>query len=238
MTTGYSSAAHFRYGLVLAHMRDHVPPPARVLELGAAPGEQAVGLASAGYDVTAVDIGSASDDWEGAPTGTMERRFEQAGVDLVLWDLERTPYPLDDAAYDAVVFTEVFEHLREYPATSLTEVARVLKPGGWFYFTTPNAAYIGNRLRLAAGRNVATPLRDWVGGVPHARHAREYTFTEADELLRGAGLVPEVVTSRHFHVDSGRRSLGARLGKRAIDLVAQIRPTLGPALIIFGRRPL
>src|SRR5436190_6553231 len=132
-------------------MRSTCPPPARVVELGAAPGEQSVGLARAGYEVTAVDLGIASDAWEGAAEGTMERKFAAEGISFVEWNLEEAPYPLPDATFDAVVMTEVFEHLRDYPARSLTEVHRILRPGGHLYFTTPNAAYIGNRVRLARG---------------------------------------------------------------------------------------
>ena len=234
--SGYSEAANERYELILALMHDDVPPPARVVELGAAPGQQAVGLRRAGYEVTAVDIGEHSDAWEGAPDGTMTSLFEAEGVHFVVWNLEMTPYPLADEAFDAVVMTEVFEHLRDYPVTSLIEARRLLRPGGRLYLTTPNAAYIGNRLRLAAGRNTATNLRDWIGGVPFARHAREYTFSEMRELLGHAGLEPSLMLSRHLHVNSGRSSAIARLGKEVINRVAMVRPTLGPALIAVARK--
>lgn len=237
MGTGYSSAAGERYELVLQHLRRDFPPPARVVELGAAPGEQSIGLAVAGYDVTAVDIGIASDEWEGAAEGTMAARFEQHRVELVLWNLEETPYPLPDDSFDAVVMTEVFEHLRDYPIRSLEETRRILKPGGRLYLTTPNAAYIRNRLQLLRGRNTASSLPDWIGGLPFARHAREYTFSEMHELLTTAGLEPEVLTSRHLHVHSGRGSVAARTGKRLLDAVARARPTLGPAIIAVARRP-
>ena len=238
MASGYSSAAGERYAIVSALIQGDVAPPATVVELGAAPGEQAVGLARLGYRVTAVDLGVASDDWDGVATGTMETRFREAGIDLVRWDLERVPYPLPSGGFDVVVMTEVFEHLRDYPATSLHEVRRILRPGGRLYFSTPNAAYAGNRLKLLFGRTVMTPLPDWVGGVPHARHAREYTVQEVRVLMRDAGLEPILVTSRHPYVHSGRTGAVALVGKRVIDLVARARPTLGPLTLVVARRPM
>jgi SAM-dependent methyltransferase len=235
--TGYSSAAGERYALILDHLGRDFPPPADVVELGAAPGEQSIGLARAGYSVTAVDIGEQSDAWEGRAEGVMAERFAESGVHLVLWNLEEVPYPLADASFDAVVMTEVFEHLRDYPVKSLEETRRILRPGGRLYFTTPNAAYVRNRIQLALGRNVATDLRDWIGGVPFARHAREYTFAEVRELLAHAGLVPEIVQGRHLHVTSGRGSRIAKTGKIALDRLARARPTLGPAIVVVARRP-
>jgi SAM-dependent methyltransferase len=235
--TGYTEAARERYELVLGLMRRDLPPPGVVVEFGAAPGGQSIGLQRAGYKVTAVDLGEQSDAWDGAAEGTMAARFKAEGVDLVIWDLERTPYPLGDETFDAVVMTEVFEHLREYPVTSLEEARRVLRPGGYVYLTTPNAAYIGNRLRLAIGRNTATRLTDWIGGVPFARHAREYTFAEMRQLLVYAGLKPTLMMSRHLDVNSGRTSGFARLGKQAINQIAIVRPTLGPALIAVAQKP-
>ncbi len=40
--------------------------------------------------------------------------------------------------FDAVIMTEVYEHLRDYPVRSLEEANRVLRRGGHLYFTTPN----------------------------------------------------------------------------------------------------
>jgi SAM-dependent methyltransferase len=234
---GYTAAAQERYDFVLELIRADLRPPASIVELGAAPGWQAVGLRRAGYGVTAVDIGELSDKWDDAATGTMAGVFESAGVEFVRWDLEKVPYPLDTDGFDAVVMTEVFEHLRDYPATSLIEVRRILRPGGRLYLTTPNAAYIGTRLRLLAGKSVGSSLQDWIGGIPFARHAREYTFAEMKDLFAYAGLRPVTLTSRHFHINSGRQSRAARLGKLVIDYVARVLPTLGPALIAVAEKP-
>lgn len=236
-STGYSAAESPRHALVLRLLREQCPPPARVVELGAAPGAQSIGLANAGYDVTAVDIGVASDAWEGAPEGTMVQLFQDAGIELVLWNLEKTPYPLPDETFDAVLLTEVFEHLREYPITSLHEAWRILKPGGCLYLTTPNAAYLRNRVQLLLGKSTASSLPDWIGGIPFARHAREYTFGEMRELLRLTGLEPVVMTSRHLHIGSGRQSAVARVGKQILDRIARARPTFGPAIVVVARRP-
>lgn len=238
MAGNLTTEAQARYGFIRDLLTRDTTPPARVVELGAAPGDQIVEFARLGYVATAVDIGDeTSDAWGDGTEGRMEKLFAEAGVAFVRWNLEKTPYPLPDSSFEAVVMTEVYEHLRDYPARSLTEVRRILRPGGRLYFTTPNAAYVGNRVRLASGRSVATPLADWIGGVPHARHAREYTFGEVYELMERAGLKVIAATSRHFYLDSGRTTPLAVLAKRGLDLVGRLRPTLGPAIVVVAERP-
>lgn len=51
--------------------------------------------------------------------------------------------PFGDASFDGVMMTDVIEHLtREHQETSAAELARVLRPGGTLYITTPNHNWV------------------------------------------------------------------------------------------------
>jgi len=209
-----------------------------------APGQLIIGIrdqiarfGQLGYVATSVDIGEASDEWSSGETGRMTRLLADNGVTDVQWNLEDVPYPLSSDAFDAVVMTEVFEHLRDYPLRSLQESHRILRPGGRLYLTTPNAAYIVNRIRFLRGAAPGSPLADWMYGLPFARHAREYTFPEMDELLRVAGFHVVHRESVHFHLDVGRTNVAARMIKRVLARLAQVRPTLGPQIVVVAEKP-
>jgi SAM-dependent methyltransferase len=225
------------YAYVREVLTRELPPPADLADLGAAPGAQSISLARAGYRVTAVDLGEASEAWGGEQSGTMESALARAGVELVVWDLEQVPYPFPAESFDIVLLTEVLEHLREYPLQALSEVSRILRPGGLLLLTTPNAASLQNRLRLALGGSVHTRLHDWMFGLPHARHAREYTVVELQELVRQAGLYLLFVEGRHFQIASGRVDRFSIIAKQAIDRLARLRPSLGSGLAVLARRP-
>jgi SAM-dependent methyltransferase len=231
-----STEALERYKYVHSLIANDFLPPARIVELGSAPGDQIVHLAESGYECTSVDIGEASDEWSGGESGRMKRLLDAAGVKDVMWNLERTPYPLPADSFDAVVMTEVYEHLRDYPIKSLQEVHRILRPGARLYFTTPNQAYVVNRFRLLVGRNVQTNIRDWIGGLPFARHAREYTFSEINELMEAANLRVVRSESRHFHIRAGNRGAVRTLGKRILHATALLRPTLGPTIVVVAEK--
>ncbi len=58
-------------------------------------------------------------------------------------DLTR-PLPYTDRSYDLVVMSEVLEHLPSHDSI-IREVARVLRPNGYFIFSTPNIHRVQSR---------------------------------------------------------------------------------------------
>lgn len=56
--------------------------------------------------------------------------------DTIRWDLNASPWPLPDAAYDAILCTEVLEHVPD-PPRLMAECARVCRPGGLMLLTSP-----------------------------------------------------------------------------------------------------
>lgn len=63
------------------------------------------------------------------------------GVDL------HQPLHFEDESFDLVLMTEVLEHLESH-VLIVSEVARVLKKGGYFIFTTPNIYRLHSRIKF------------------------------------------------------------------------------------------
>lgn len=74
----------------------------------------------------------------------------ELGIEPVVANVEE-PLPFPDGSFDAVVAGELLEHLR-FPDAVVAEVRRVLRPGGVFVGSVPNAFRLQGRLRFLRGR--------------------------------------------------------------------------------------
>jgi SAM-dependent methyltransferase len=113
-------------------------PGRRVLDLGCRYGALTRVYAE-GNEVVGVDV-----DREALAEAS------KLGIETRWADVDE-PLPFPDGSFDVVVAGELFEHVRD-PERLVAEVKRVLRPGGIFVASVPNAFRLKNRLRFLLGR--------------------------------------------------------------------------------------
>ncbi len=159
-----------------------------VLDVGTGFGRHTFELARRGHHVVAVDL--AADEVLGtkATLHAMAEAGEIApGTDVGVLRGDATRLPFVDGAFDAVLTSEVLEHVPD-DVGALAEMSRVLRPGGVFAATVPS--WLPEKISWMLSDDYHAPAAE--GG-----HVRIYSATELKAKLRAAGLV--VSGSHHAH---------------------------------------
>jgi ubiquinone/menaquinone biosynthesis C-methylase UbiE len=162
----------------------HVAISGTWLDCGCADGGYTAALIDAGAkhvvgtDVEEARIAEARFRWSDNPATS----FEVAAA-------EELPFP--DNSFDGVFFNEVLEHVRD-EARSLTEIRRILRPGGTLIALVPNRyfPFEGHGMRLGARRlDVPVPILPWLPWRLSRRfmRARNYWPSEVRQLIQEQG---------------------------------------------------
>ncbi|MEU6367071.1 class I SAM-dependent methyltransferase [Streptomyces sp. NPDC046931] len=140
--------------------------------------------------------------------------------------------PFRAHAADAVLFSEVLEHLVD-PDSALEEIRRVLRPGGHLMLSTPNLAAWYNRALLLAG---VQPVFSEVSlRAIHGRPGREVV---GHLRLTTARALREFVTATGFEVVAlkGAPFHGVPRPLRPLDRLACAVPSAASILLLHARR--
>jgi SAM-dependent methyltransferase len=168
-------SARLRVDTVLEGLSPAAILGGRAADLGCATGYFAARLASLGLSVVCVDLSAAN-------LASLERRYPDlvAGKALIPVQADVTDLPLESESVGAVFCMEVLEHIWD-DRRALSEMRRVLVPGGLCVLTTPNREAplpLIERLGLQSVHDVPGPER-------HVRAG--YRRTELHALLSEAG---------------------------------------------------
>jgi SAM-dependent methyltransferase len=110
--------------------------------------------------------------------------------DVDLFDAEKDCFPYADGHFDTVLCCELIEHLPTDPMHMMSEINRILKPGGHLVITTPNIASLRALSGILQGFHpmlFPAYIRPRESGEVEARHAREYTAPEIRAMFENAG---------------------------------------------------
>ena len=221
----------------------------RVLDMGCGGGRHAFALYRRGADVVALD----RDEAELKDVGGMFAAMREAGeaplsatASAVRGDAYALPFV--DASFDRVVAAEVLEHLPE-DSRAMTELFRVLRPGGMVAVTVPrwgpelvcwalsNAYHevAGGHVRIYRGtelrRRLAATGLDLVGG--HHTHALHAPYWWLKCAVGVDNAEHPVVRAYHRLLvwDMMKAPKLTRLTERLLD------PVIGKSLVLYLRKP-
>ena len=165
-----------------------VKPGDMFLDAGAGFGRHAFEAARNGATVFALDYAADEVTMTRATFGAMieAKEIPASGFGGVLQG-DATRLPFADNTFDRVVTSEVLEHIQN-DVSAISELHRVLKPGGTLGVTVPT--WWPEKINWMLSDEYHAPKS--IGG-----HVRIYSATELKAKLRSAGL--DVTGSHHAH---------------------------------------
>lgn len=157
----------------------------------------------------------------------------QSGGRAIEHDICSPPYPFEAASFDAVLCSEVLEHLF-YPEAVNMEVRRLLKKSGTYILSTPNHHHLDLILN---GHEDITYRPGWTHLIEHIRF---YHLGSHEEMLKRAGFRVAEYTgadpqfSKSF--EDARRVLSARFPDMPApardELLGAMFPTTSHTIVV------
>lgn len=165
---------------------EHVslPPRPHCLEIGCGQGALAR-LMVERYGAQVV-----ASDYDPAQVALAQERLADLDEQVELRVVDARAIPLDDAAFDAVFSFGVLHHILSGWRAAVTEIARVLKPGGWFIFTdlvvSPRIGRLMRRLLPRLDLLEETALQEYLA--ENGLDLEHYTY-DRGELMAVLGVM-------------------------------------------------
>jgi len=181
----------------------------RVLEAGCASGHVSEVLHARGCSVVGVEI-------DQSVTGSAEQWLER----LIIADFDDGTFAkeLDGESFDAILFGDVLEHLKD-PLATLRQSVEFLSASGVVVISVPNITHADVKIALMNGQ---FPYSD--SGLLDRTHIHFFTKESLLELVKDAGLVPVEICRITAPVFS--TEVGVQPGDVSDDVLAAIMSDL------------
>lgn len=189
-----------------------------VLDIGTGSGDIAYELAKFAKKVTSVDI--------------VDERKEKRGYTFELAKDEKLPFK--DESFDVVITNHVVEHTPDQ-SKHISEVMRVLKPGGFIYIATPNKFWLSDP-------HYKLPFISWMPRGMSAKYlhliqkakwdiyplsARKLkTYFKGHNIVNALPMLIVSDAGRSLDMWKGAQKIGKYVPKKALQLTQYVSPTL------------
>ena len=189
-------------------------PGRRILDFGCGEGAFVAQAVAEGWEASGVDLNA----------GLVEQAKRHWGVDTLVGGSLEEFLATNPQPYDAIVTSQVFEHLQE-PRVIGAALVGMLRPGGVIYIDVPNANQLGEWTQRG---KTLDPTAHW----------NHFTVETLDRLVRdlgcdvihGTGAPSLVGVYRRLGFDQRTANALGRVTRRTL-------PGIGTGACVIGRRP-
>jgi SAM-dependent methyltransferase len=126
LQAGKEERGNLQTNLEFLARTDLLKPQDKILEIGCGIGTVVNELSRKGHDIIGIDISGEAIEYGRNKYGDIRLEVQAAEI-----------LPYENESFDVVLSFDLFEHIAEIDK-HISEVRRVLRPGGYYLFQTPN----------------------------------------------------------------------------------------------------
>ena len=126
LQAGKEERGNLQTNLEFLARTDLLKPEDKILEIGCGIGTVVNELSRNGHDIIGIDISGEAIEYGRTKYGDIHLEVQAAEI-----------LPYEDESFEVVLSFDLFEHIAEIDK-HISEVRRVLRPGGYYLFQTPN----------------------------------------------------------------------------------------------------
>jgi SAM-dependent methyltransferase len=168
----------------------------------------------------------------------IEKRYQDDAVKQVLHDAGKAPWPFPDASFDIILASDIIEHVKETDVF-LNEVARLLKPGGEFFISTPNYASLFCIIKVLRGKMFHNPLGRDIDKYCFREHLRFFTHKDLVPYLQHFGLYTRQIITHDLKTDIDfalRNGFWGRIMLSVFNAVSRLSTRFSPEIVLIGSK--
>lgn len=220
-----------RMDFQLSVIKERIPPPAKIVDLGAGMGLFPIAAVKSGYTFYAVD--DYKDPINFLVGDAAVNVLRRHGVNIVEQSVFE-PLQFAHGSIDVICSFHSIEHWHQSPKGLFAQCVKLLKPGGVFFLGGPNCVNLRKRIAVLLGRAKWSQMKDWYEQERFRGHVREPDVDDLLYIARDMGLVNVKVYGRNF-LGMESKAYG-KLAKIA-DPVLSSFPSLCSDIFIVGNKP-
>jgi 2-polyprenyl-3-methyl-5-hydroxy-6-metoxy-1,4-benzoquinol methylase len=148
----YLDIGRQRFKILIEYIEASIPQGARILEVGAGYSVVLLYLKEIGYHVQASELPQCLDAFSSV--------LIDQKIQVTPWDLHHSAEPLAGQHFDAVLASEILEHVQMSLKSAIGRLAPLLASDGRLIVTTPNLYRMNNLLKIVRGHNICEPFGD------------------------------------------------------------------------------
>ena len=149
------------------------------------------------------------------------------------FECDKDLLPLPSQSMGCVLMCDVIEHLLVDPVWTLLEINRVLRIGGHFIVSTPNAGGIARAFKIFGGYHPGTE-HEYKPTAIYARHNREWTVTELGQTLLNIGFNIEAFDTNHEVLKDAEKTLLEEMRQKGFAALED--KYYGPDIVIVAKK--